>query len=528
MIAVPLNMTDDFTPILAEAWPKIRKRHLFPELPAPCFEDSGQHAAIDLRDKKIFLSLAFARDISSKIAPHTVVEGFLDHAVSHYMYCPWNLSTHLKLYAESKKILKDKQMAQKAADAFMDVAADTRCISNTDSPLPQIYRHLHGGMIEEIIKALYQNLWGKNMGSSGYDEISNKLSLLPYLDRRRWIESIRRFSALLRPFLEAEKDRQALDQPLLMGTHGIAQYTKEEIHQGLKEFAKEMPAPSDFTDIVEDFKEDLSRALGDFGQGIGSGSEKSVAVEPFYYMKLAENFWLPVKKIPMKGSGSVYPHHHTPWEVGRPCQDIDPWTSFGKIMPGISQTWERKEGEIFGKEESTPNCMVLIDSSSSMIDPRRYLSYSVLGAACACDAYLRNGAAVAVYNFSDARSGGREILPYTENRWQIYHTLCRYIGGGTRLVIEDIESLQTSQTPDIFLITDMQITNLKTLIAYFNTCKNRITTVHVGNNEQVHMFRKQVDLRKKIGIYPVEKKEDIPRIVLGKVREYLYKTSFFG
>ena len=48
-----------------------------------------------------------------------------------------------------------------------------------------------------------------------------------------------------------------------------------------------------------------------------------------------------------------------------------------------------------------------------MINPRKNMSYAVLGAACAADAYLRNQSKVAVYNFSDAPMGGKEVLGYT-------------------------------------------------------------------------------------------------------------------
>ncbi|MEE9495214.1 MAG: hypothetical protein V3V39_01710, partial [Desulfobacterales bacterium] len=75
---------------------------------------------------------------------------------------------------------------------------------------------------------------------------------------------------------------------------------------------------------------------------------------------------------------------------------------------------------------------------------------------------------------------------------------------------------------DIFMISDMQITNLEVLIQYFNTCKNRVTAVHIGNNEHVSTFCHTMDLRKNVVIYGVENKEDIPRIVLGKIRQDLY------
>jgi hypothetical protein len=66
--------------------------------------------------------------------------------------------------------------------------------------------------------------------------------------------------------------------------------------------------------------------------------------------------------------------------------------------------------------EETPDCLIAIDSSGSMINPRKNLSYAVLGAACATNAYLRNDAKVAVYNFSDAPMGGKDILDFADKR----------------------------------------------------------------------------------------------------------------
>ena len=91
--------------------------------------------------------------------------------------------------------------------------------------------------------------------------------------------------------------------------------------------------------------------------------------------------------------------------------------------------------------------------------------------------------------------------------------------------MESIEALQSDREPDIFLITDMQITNLEIMIEYFNSVKNRVTAVHIGNNKQVQTFRSSMALRDNVGIYAVGKKEDIPRIVLGKIKEYLYTMT---
>jgi hypothetical protein len=510
--------------ILKEIWPRVRKRHLFPELPAPECAEGEPRVGLDMKGKKISISKEFVEEMSQALGTDEVLEGLLDHAVSHYVYCPWDFSTHMKLYGEAKKVLKDKQMAQKATDYFMDVVADTHCISRQqETPLPNIYKYVKRGKIDEAIHALCQKIWGVDLGVEGHADISRKLSRLPYLDRSRWRESIKRFAKVIHALLEMEEQSGNLDDPGPMGGHDLDQYSSQEIDRGLQELAMEAGAPSEFKEIVQDFEDELMEAAQQTDTGMGLGPGRSVDADILYYMKLAENYLLPIRKTPMEKSGSLYPHHHIPWEVGKPYQDIDPWTSFGKIMPGITQTWRRLEGDIFGDEEGIPDCIVVIDSSGSMTDPRQNLSYAVLGAACACDAYLRNEAQVAVYNFSDSYLGGQQILPYSRNRRQIYRTICHYFGGGTKLLIENIEALQTDENPDIFLITDMQITNLETLIQYFNTCKNRVTAVHIGDNTHVQTFRNSMSLQKNIGIYPVENKKDIPRIVLGKIKEYLYK-----
>ncbi len=518
-------MMPDMDELLKEIWARVRKRHLFPELPTPKYTEGERRVGLDIKGKRISIGKEFVAEMSQRLEQEEVLEGLLDHAVSHYVYCPWDFSTHMKLYGEAKKVLQDKEMAQSATDYFMDVVADTHCVSQKDTPLPKVYRHLNRGAIDEVIHALFQRIWGVDLGVKGHESISRKLSRLPYLDRSRWRESIKRFARVIQTLLETEKGAGGLAEPGPMGSHKLEQYSSQEIEQGLKELARDSARLSEFKEIVGDFEDEILSASRQAEQAMGLGPGRSLDADLLYYMKLAENYMLPIRKRPMEKTGSLYPHHHVPWEVGSPYQDIDPWTSFGKVMPGITQTWHRQEGEAFGQEEGTPDCIVIIDSSGSMTDPRQDLSYAVLGAACACDAYLRNDAKVAVYNFSDANAGGRQILPYSTDRKEIFRTLCQYFGGGTRLLVENIEALQTDRVPDIFLITDMQITNLEILTEYFNECKNRVTAVHIGNNTHVRTFRRSLALHKNIGVYAVERKEDIPRIVLGKIWEYLYKVS---
>ena len=475
-----------------------------------------------MKGKRIALSSSFISAMARDLDVRFVIEGLLDHAVSHYIYCPWNFSAHLMLYREARSVIPDKNMARTAADRFMDVVADTHCVSLKETPLPALYRHLPKSPMDRAICALYQKIWGVDLGVEEFDALASRLSRIPYLDRSRWPDSMRRFALLVRQLLEEEAADGHTERPSRMGAHDLNQYPPQEIEKGLKDLAAEAESPAEFESILQDIQDALDQGRGGDGREIGLGKGKRIDFNILYYMKLAQQYALPVRKRPMAKSGALYPHHHVSWEAGKPFHDIDPWKSFGRIMPGLTKSWQRLEGEMYGREYGTPDCMVVIDSSGSMVEPRKEISHAVLGAACAADAYLRNGASVAIYNFSDAGAGDERILPYTHSRMKIYGALCHYFGGGTRLFVESIRTLQTDSLPDIFLITDMQITNLDNLVRYLNGCKNRITAVLIGVNKHIDTFRKSMSLHPNVQIYGVENLRDIPEIVLGKIREYLY------
>jgi hypothetical protein len=336
---------------------------------------------------------------------------------------------------------------------------------------------------------------------------------------------MRKFARSIKPLMVEEENEQGgqgekgSSNP--QGDHDLAQYSSEEIDQGLRDYAKRTLALSEFRDMVEDFSEELKEAGYGMEGGMGRGGGALIDADILFYMKLAENYSIPLKKLPLEEKGSLHPHSHSPWEVGSPVQDVDIWTSFGRIMPGITQVWKKREGKGRGKVEGTPDCLIVIDSSGSMINPRKSLSYAVLGAACAANAYLRHQSKVAVYNFSDAPMGGKDVLDYTDNREEIYRVLCKYFGGGTALDLEDLNPLiQGKKNLDLFIITDMKITNLETLIGFFGQLRNRVTAVHIGDNPYAARFGKAVEKKKNINIYTVKRKEDIPLIVLGKIGEY--------
>ena len=514
------KQTEDLQELLERLWPEVRRRHLYPQIPMPQFESNPSPVAMEMRNKQIILNLEYVNTMSRMLPAATVLEALLDHGISHYTCCPWDLSTHLRFYARAKEILNEGDLARRATDLFMDIVADTHAVKERQSSLPLLYKSGARKGFEKIICSLYQRIWGVDLGCPGDDETVSRLATIPYLDKRRWMVSLSRFIRGIRPLLE-EADSPIPDEHTRMGKHGFQQYAPEEIDQALREFAVEAESPEQFADVFEDLQTQLEEVKQDVDEGMGHGAGSPVDANRLYYMKLAENYALPLHKKDMRGSGHLHPHSHRPWEVCQPFQDLDPWCSFGKYLPGITQIWQRKEGQIYGKKEKTPNCLIMIDSSGSMIDPRTHLSYAVLGGGCAADSYLRHDAQVAVYNFSDALAGGREYLPFTRSRSLIYQVLCRYFGGGTALDLDEVTSVAEDSEADIFLITDMQITNLDQTISRFSRLDNRVTAVHVGKKSGALRFIKASVKNQNISVFGVNSSNDIPRIVLGSVRNYL-------
>jgi hypothetical protein len=535
----------NYQSIIEKIWPRLKKKHLYPEIPMPRIKETTssekgetdeEGVGLEMKEKQMTINGTFVSRMRDKMSGQRVIEALLDHGITHYTFCPWDFHTHLMLYAEAKKVTGDKELAKQVANYFIDVIADTHCVKKRSTEIPELHRNLTKGNVEEVIALLYQKIWGVDLGippskmnMKGHGDVVRRLARIPYLDRSRWEESIKKFARSLKPLLIEEQKEQGpkggKGDPNPQGEHDLNHYSNEEIDQGLRDYAKQTMALSEFKDVVEDFSDELKGAGYGMEGGMGRGQGNPIDADVLFYMKLAENYSIPLKKLPLEEKGSLHPHSHSPWEIGSPYQDVDIWTSFGKIMPGITQIWTKKEGKGRGKVEGSPDCLIAIDSSGSMINPRKSLSYAVLGAACATNAYLQNNSKVAVYNFSDAPMGGKDILDYNDRREDIYRVLCKYFGGGTALDLEDLMPLiRGRKNLDFFIITDMKITNLETLIGFFGQIQNRVTAVHIGDNPYAARFEKAVEKKKNISIYTVKRKEDIPHIVLGKIRDYFNPT----
>ena len=119
--------------IIDEIWQKLKKKHLYPEIPMPKVSgvlDQGKGGAeedegvgLEMKQKQMTINGAFVSKMKGKMPEEKVIEALLDHGITHYTFCPWDFHTHLRLYAEAKKVVGDKELAKQVSNYFMDVIA---------------------------------------------------------------------------------------------------------------------------------------------------------------------------------------------------------------------------------------------------------------------------------------------------------------------------------------------------------------------------------------------------------------------
>ena len=94
---------------------------------------------------------------------------------------------------------------------------------------------------------VYQKIWGLDLGVKKFEGIATKLSCIPYLDRGRWPDSIRRFTSVIQELLEEEESDGKTENPSIMGNHELGQYSPQEIEEGLKNMASDAVTPAELS-----------------------------------------------------------------------------------------------------------------------------------------------------------------------------------------------------------------------------------------------------------------------------------------
>jgi len=512
--------------IMKKNWEKVREKFYYPALPEPILlDDKGLTAAINMRNHKIAVNVNFVEKFKQKGVDYdTIFTGLLAHEVGHYLVCPFDLVRGLMIDLAVKKIDPDNGAAISCAYADVVVNLDLIMKKGVNEIAELLKAQGAESPVGQVILAYYQRATGYDMEFDENTELNDflkgkvdQLMTIDFFDKDREVSNARRFARIMKNILQEYNMKMP---PPDFGSFDSESYDKNEVNQTMKEIAKQV-GQEDFDKIMED--EGIQEALGiKIGAGQGDEGDGNSATVPnrMYYVKLAENYPVEIKKRQLENSGTMYPHSHKPFEIDDNPQDVDVFASLGMpFIPGLGKTWVRKEGEQYSEETEVPNVIIMKDISGSMHDCNPHAEVACIAAA---NAYLDNGAKAAVYLFNRTLDEVELAKGYQDNSDSVHTALTRVNGGGTTVnegMLEKLEqTIEKSDKPvDIVLVTDLEIGGREALFEFLHAHRdNRVTIIYTGTNGGINeLEEKYADAN--FAIYHITKPEDIPSVVIGEV-----------
>ncbi len=489
---------------LDEAWDDTKRLYSYPPIKKPELTDSTNTAAIDMSNHKIKVSRKFVNKVvhnatkeNYSLDDTTVLKGLLHHEVNHYMLCPYDLGTMMKIEQEISKVTG--QNVHTITNYFTDAVINLDLMKRKKRmEVSEVYRHIDKiHPVDQLMCGLYQDKtrtdFGVNIDSPGMKSRLDALKKIDYLNKKKWLKSSRKFAELIHDLINDQNKHDLLK----IDDWDTDSYTDGEIDKGLSDVAKEFD--------IEDFKDAAKRA-GIKEQSIPQG------IDALYYDQQSKKYLMNVKPRNVKGR-AVQNTEHKKYEISDSYSSIDVFNSFGKFMPGFSQVWKPVEESIDGSLKGVPDLVLALDTSGSMPNPTKELSPAVLGAFCAAKLYLENGSAVATYNFSsDIYYTG-----FSRDKATIFKNLALFQDGGTYFDIASLSSLinSTKTKADLMIVTDMGISNFEETMTYLKGVEkaNRISILWIDPDPQVDISSLKSD---NFNIYKIRNNNDIPKIMIGE------------
>ena len=526
------------TELANEAWDKVTWEFLRPFLSA---ETSDAKVPTALLKHRIVVSLPFIDAMRQVgIWPATSLDLLFAREVNAWLHIPKDVYEYMRIYYRTRSLVYKEGAANHITSLYLTIWNDVDLALNHGrrESLLRVYEASiskcapHGQSAEDdlyrlLAAAIHRRLNShKSLGlkPGPHKTLARTLANLDYLEPTSRDEEVAQFAAAIsRLFFLSSAKKQAGSSSGSTGTGEVEQEDEviprwplgEEprdpgelggLEVAMQRFLGEMPDPQTFDQLIESFSKLSVEA--------GSGRW-------WFYKQLAAKYPIEVLPKPSKAISRVYPVELVPWEPGADGLDqLNIFASSGRAAhPGLTRIYRLSGVDSAFRDPQQPDLIIVLDTSGSMGDPNQVLSYAVLGGAIATQAYLGRGAEIAVYNFSSSDI----VLNFTPNEESIFKHLVKYQGGGTTLNVSVLDRLlqsrpRSGRDVDILIITDLGIFNfdevLDRLASYEDT--HRIFVFAIGTIDAATLQRFEGT---KVEIHVIQNKIDLPKIVLGTVRE---------
>lgn len=422
----------------------------------------------------------------------------LAHEIGHHVLAPATLTEHTRMVARMRRALPTiEQQAPLVANLYTDLLINDRLQRSAELRVDHIYRVLtqesSSGVVWRLYLRIYEVLWSLERGSLCGGKLDDRLEGDAWLGarlirsyQRDWLDGSGRFAALFFPhFLEDSESAKLLQvvfdtraaaaggQP-----HGLTDVDPEEatgaIHPADDPELNEAAQESSPTEPAEGARNGAARGQArqpfEYGEVLRAAGlhldDHELAVR--YYKERALPYLVPFPSRPAPQSTDPLPEGLEPWEVGDPLDAVDWLQSVlfsPHIVPGVTtvqRLWGVSEG-------TTPHPVPLdldiyVDSSGSMANPQRELSYPALAGAIICLSALRAGARVQATLWS----GTRQFIStpgFVRHEAEILRVLTGFFGGGTAFPIHVLRDTFQTRAPNarpvhVLIVSDDGVTTL--------------------------------------------------------------------
>lgn len=562
--------------IMLDEWQKARKSFHFPQLPQPQLVEDIKNGMMNMENLEVKISQSFIEGFRGNGIAERDEESdalcmneCLTHELTHFMRYPGSVLNILRLQKSAQGLTEGDKISG-LREAFTEAQTNIYLTNErkhlATAKMRKVYGLEEGDSFGRLMYGLYQEVSGQNFGVELTGEekgLVDKLKEIKYIDKTNETGNFRRFVKLLKDYQPPEQKssgkgrgkrngqddkeednqgegdgnqgngqgNQGLEKMSLVAEfgkpaeeeRGLDMFTNNQIREGLRQFACECSNPQEYEEVVRQVLGEGDKGGKKQTQSIPGGSkagiERRVAqLANNFYTARAEKYCVPIRKKPMHKNGGLYPHSHTDFQVGDSITEVDAFST-PKILPGITKKWIRKEGEVYGNEESVPDIFIAIDNSGSMTSPIQAISIPVLGGTVISNAYLDNGSRAAVYSFG----GNDELLLPTRDKEAVHKQLRLYTGGGTIFNPKFLEEIlkQSEKEFDISVISDMAISNLDTFVNSVLGIPqtHRVHLFYTENNNYVNTLKKSFESRENVAILPLICEGDIKNITMGELKK---------
>jgi hypothetical protein len=445
---------------------------------------TGSFAMIRLADQAVIVSLPEVAACGVRAFALEV----LAHEIGHHILAPATLTDHARMIARMRWALPTvEHHAPMAANLYTDLLINDRLQRSAGLRVAEVYRALSardgsGGAVWKLYLRIYEILWSLERGALGGGATDDRLEGDAWLGARLvrsyardGLEGSGRFAALLLPhLLEDTQSRQLLE--LLLDTRAAANggelsgLSEEEageregaIHPAQDADLAGLPDSGDLDAEANESKpQERTPALPARGQarqpfeygeilraaGLNL-TDHEAAVRYYRDRALPHLIPFPSRRVPE--STDPLPEGLEPWDIGHPLEAAD-WLQTvlqsPRVIPGmttVQRVWGTTEGTL--PQRVPLDLDLYVDSSGSMQNPQKSVSYPALAGAIVCLSARRAGARVQATLWS-----GKQQFTGTEgfvrDEAAILRVLTGYFGGATAFPIHVLRDTYTARRSD--------------------------------------------------------------------------------